>query len=87
MIIVQIEFTGNDQPCLADVELEGIKESWDAQVTLTGHPAIHALHVKYWLGSFLQPVLESKQDAMFFAPLFEAIEAAAREKLPAEFDQ
>lgn len=87
MIIVQIEFSGNGQPCLADVELEGIADSWDAQVTITGHPTIHTLHVKYWLGSFLQPVLDSKQDAMFFEPLLEAIETIAREKLPAEFDQ
>lgn len=87
MIIVQLEFTGNDAPCLADVELDGIADSWDAQVTVTGHPTIHQLHVKFWLGSFLQPVFASKQDAMFFEPLLEAIDAAAKEKLPAEFDR
>lgn len=86
MVILHLEFTGNDQECLADVELEGITNSWDAHATIIGHPVIHTLHIKCWQDQFIMPVFSSKQDAMFFEPLLEAIDAAAKKQLPTEFN-
>lgn len=85
MVVLHLEFTGNDQKCLADVELEGIADSWDAYATIIGHPTIHTLRIKFWLGQFLIPVFTSKEEAMFFEPLLEAIDAAAKKQLPPEF--
>lgn len=87
MIVLQLSFADNEQQYVADVELEGIADSWDAHITISGHPSIHTLHAKFWLGSFLQPVFGSRQEAKLFEPLLEAIDAAAKAQLPAEFDQ
>ncbi|NII25507.1 hypothetical protein HB364_10465 [Pseudoflavitalea sp. X16] len=85
MVLLHLEFTGNGQPCSADVELEGIADSWDAHAKISGHPHIHELHVKCWLGSFLKPVFASREEAMFFEPLLEAIDEQAKQQLPPEF--
>lgn len=86
MVVLHLEFGAGEQACSADVELEGIADSWDAQVTVVGHPTIHTLHIKFWLGRFLKPVFSSRQDAVFFEPLLEAIDAAAKKQLPAVFN-
>lgn len=86
MALLQLEFTGNGRLCTAEVVLEGIAGSWDADVKVTGHPVIDKLHIKYWLGAFLMPVFNSREDAVFFEPLFDAIEEQAKKVLPTEFD-
>lgn len=86
MIVLQLSFTDNEQQYLADVELEGIADSWDADITISGHPSVHTLHAKCWLGAFLQPVFGSRQEAKLFEPLLEAIDAAAKAALPEAFD-
>ncbi|MBO9564040.1 MAG: hypothetical protein J7621_14750 [Niastella sp.] len=87
MEVFQIDFIGNGQPCSAEVELEGIGDSWDAQVKVKGHPVIHELRVRFWLDSFLLPVFSSRADAQFFEPLLEAIDAKAKLVLPKEFGE
>jgi hypothetical protein len=87
MVVFQIEFTGNGQLCLAEVELDGIGDSWDAYVKVKGHPVVHELRVKFWLDSFLLPVFSSRADAQFFEPLLEAIDAKAKLLLPKEFSE
>ena len=86
MIQLQLTFTGNGKACSASVQLEGIADSWDADVQVTGHPAIQNLHIKFWMGSFLLPVFDNRQDAIFFEPLFEMIDEQAKENLPQEFE-
>ncbi|MBO9632338.1 MAG: hypothetical protein J7578_04425 [Chitinophagaceae bacterium] len=86
MISLLLNFTSNGKECSAEVELEGIAHSWNAEVKVTGHPSIHQFHIKYWLGSFLLPVFESRDAAIFFEPLFQQIEERATEVLPGEFD-
>lgn len=86
MIRLQLTFSGNGQQCSAAVELEGIADSWDADVKVTGHPAIQQLHVKFWLGSFLMPVFDNRQDAIFFEPLLEMVAEQAKENLPEVFE-
>ncbi|MDF2188507.1 hypothetical protein [Paraflavitalea sp. CAU 1676] len=86
MVILHLDFGSDDQACSADVELEGIADSWDAHATIVGHPTVHQLHVKFWLDQFMLPVFSSKKEAMFFEPLLEAIDQAAKKQLPAEFN-
>lgn len=86
MIHLQLKFTGNGKECSAAVELEGIAGSWDADVQVTGHPTIQHLHIKFWLDSFLMPVFNNREDAIFFEPLFELIDMQAKENLPEAFE-
>ena len=86
MIQLHLKFTGNGKECSASVELEGIADSWDADVQVTGHPTIQHLHIKFWLGSFLMPVFSNREDAIFFEPLFELIDMQAKENLPEAFE-
>lgn len=86
MIHLAIKFEGGGQSCTATVELEGIADSWDADVRVSGHPAINEFHAKFWMGSFVLPVFESRQDAVFFEPLLEMIDTEAKEHLPQEFE-
>lgn len=86
MIQMEIKFEAGGQTCTATVKLEGIADSWDADVWVTGHPTIKELHVKFWMGSFMQPVFESRHDAIFFEPLLEMIDTEAKEHLPEEFE-
>jgi hypothetical protein len=83
---IQIEFIGNGNKCSAEIELEGIADSWDADARIVGHPAIKELHIKYWLGEFLRPVFSSKEEVLFFEPLLNAIEERAKLLLPKEFE-
>lgn len=86
MILLQLKILEAGKECTAEVELEGIADSWDATVKITGHPNIHDLHIKFWMDSFILPVFENRQDAIFFEPLFNAIDEYAKERLPKEFD-
>ncbi len=81
----QLTFVANDSTWLAEVELEGIGNSWDAHVKIPGHPGIDELHVKFWLDNFLKPVFSSRAEAQLFEPLLEAIDAQAKLLLPATF--
>lgn len=80
-----LDFVGNGQACTATVELAGISDSWDAHVRVTGHPSLREFRVKFWLDSFIMPVFSSREDARFFEPLLEAIDAKAKALLPKEF--
>lgn len=55
------------------------------ETTCYCHPAIKELHIKFWLGQFLMPIFSSREEAMFFEPLLEAIDEHAKRLLPKEF--
>lgn len=86
MILLQLEIKEAGKECTAEVELDGIADSWDAKVKLSGHPSIQDLHIKFWMDSFILPVFDNRQDAIFFEPLFNAIDGYAKERLPKEFE-
>lgn len=78
-----VEFRGNGEPCLADVELEGIADSWRAHARINGPTACKELHITYRLGDFLSPMFVSQTDLHFFSLLLEAIAEKATVLLPA----
>lgn len=84
-MLFQLEISEPGKACSAEVELEGIADSWDAYVKVTGHPVISNLRIKFWMGSFILPVFESRADAIFFEPLLEAIDEQAKKILPEAF--
>jgi len=84
MINLHIDFKSNQFSCSAEVNLEGVAESWTAFAKITGHPSIHELHVYYRLGDFLRPMFISETDLQFFSPLLTAIEEKATMLLPAK---
>jgi|GEM_PF-1502700 len=85
MELFQLTFVANDTTWLAEVELEGIGDSWDANVKIPGYQGQNELHVKFWLGDFLKPVFSSRAEAQLFEPLLEAIDAQAKLLLPSTF--
>ncbi|WP_315823556.1 hypothetical protein [Paraflavitalea speifideaquila] len=87
MEVLELEFIGNGHLCTAKVELSGIGDSWNARATIQGHPFITQLDIKFWLGQFLYPVFSSREEARFFEPLLEAIDANAKRLLPKEFSE
>lgn len=85
MELFQLPFVDQDKTYTAAVSLEGICDSWDAQVTIAGYAGGKELRVKFWLGNFLMPVFSSRAEAQLFEPLLEAIDAQAKLLLPEEF--
>lgn len=85
MELFQVEFVDHDKTYSVEVELEGIRDSWDAYVKIPGHPGTDELRIKFWLGDFLMPVFSSRAEAQLFEPLLEAIDAQAKLRLPATF--
>lgn len=85
MELFQLTFVADDTTWLAEVELEGIGDSWDAHVKIPGYQGQNELHVKFWLDNFLKPVFSSKTEAKLFEPLLEAIDTQAKLLLPATF--
>lgn len=79
-------FVANDTTWLAEVELEGIGDSWDAHVRIPGYQDLQELRVKFWMGDFLKPVFSSRAEAKLFEPLLEAIDEQAKLRLPATFN-
>lgn len=84
MINFKIPLERNGIKCLADVELQGISDSWTAEVKLTGHPTIPVMNVAYRLGDWLSPAFISEEEMRFFAPLLIGIQEKAETILPEE---
>lgn len=81
----QLPFVDQDKTYMAEVLLEGIRDSWDAQVKIVDYRGDKELRVKFWLGDFLMPVFSSRTEAQLFEPLLEAIDVQAKLLLPEEF--
>jgi hypothetical protein len=60
MKILDINFWGDGIFCHAQVELDGMAESWTAKASITGHPTIKDLSIRYRLGDYLSPVFLSE---------------------------
>ena len=84
---IHIDFFGNNIECSAEVELEGISDSWIAHATVNGHPTVNDIHVNYRLGQFLMPYFVSKNDLQFFSPLLDKIDEEAKILLPKKYDK
>ena len=81
---IHIDFKGHTTDCNAEVEIEGMADSWTAVAKVTGHPSIRELNILYRLGEFLRPMFASSENLTFFSPLLAAIEREAVLILPRE---
>jgi hypothetical protein len=82
---VHIDFEGNNIKCSAEVDLDGISDSWTAHAKVNGHRIIKELYITYRLGDYLKPLFVSKSDLQFFTPLLYKIDEEAKILLLKEY--